>query len=151
MGRLFIIILSIFLATLQNGCNQSAPEKPCPNCIDLAFKIAMVDSTGKKLSGFTVKFINDLMDTAVANDSTSIHWRSDSCYSIFGKSGTYTIEITNENYSPISLSGIVATQNRCGINNTKNLTIIPQKMGLPKSKAEKYIIFKDSVTPGCGS
>lgn len=57
-NKTIIIFALLLLTMLFAGCEKNSPPEPCPLCMDLAFKIFMVDSTGNKLSGFTVKFID---------------------------------------------------------------------------------------------
>jgi hypothetical protein len=91
------------------------------------------------------------MDTTTVCDTTAPGWSRDSSYFIFGKSGYYAIEISGDKYIPILLEGILVTVNRCGINNTRNLEILPQSNGLMKKVSTQYKITKNFVTPGCGS
>jgi hypothetical protein len=145
MIKLLGFIVSMIVTIIFIGCMS------CPDCVDPACSVTMIDSTGNKLNGFTVKFTNDKLDTAIVCDTTAPGWTRDSSYSIFGKSGYYTIEVSSDKYFPVLLKGILVTVNRCGINNTRKLEILPTRIGLMKKSSPQYKIVNDFVSPGCGS
>jgi hypothetical protein len=111
----------------------------------------MVDSSAVKISGFSITFIDDNMDVQIVNDTNQNSWDIDSSYSMYGRSGKYTIKITHKKYYPITLEGIVSTKNRCGDSNTRCLTIVPTEKILLKRSAAGYEISEDFTEPGCGS
>jgi hypothetical protein len=123
----------------------------CADCMSPAFKITMVDSLGVKISGFTITLIDDKLNVQIVNDTNQNYWEMDSSYSIYGKSGTYTIEIIHNKYNPITLEGMVSTKNRCGDSNPRHLTIVPTEKKLSKRSAAGYTISKDVTEPGCGN
>jgi hypothetical protein len=147
MNYKFIVII-LFLM-IASGCLKKEPY-PCPMCEGPAFAITMMDSTGKKLNGFSIRAIRTTGDTLFTNDSLNHMWHGDSSYIIYGGSGIYKTEITSLNYETINIDNITVEGGRCGPN-PRILGIIAKEPKLSKKLNLPYIIAFDSSGVGCGN
>jgi hypothetical protein len=109
----------------------------------------MMDSTGNKLGGFTIKARTTSGETLIVNSLNPI-WQVDSTYVINGNSGLYHLEISNPQYETINIDSVVVQGGRCGPN-ARILGIIAREPRLSKKLNATYIIAFDSSGVGCGN
>jgi hypothetical protein len=142
------IFVSIIFLACTFGC-RIEQSTPCPDCIYPAIEITMMDTNGAKINGFTIKAISTTGDTLFTNDSLG-HSAVESPYFLFGKSGTYKVEITSPKYEDILIDNVNVQGGRCGPN-ARILGIIAEKPKLAKKLNSPYVIALDSTGHGCGN
>jgi hypothetical protein len=142
------LLLAILLSTNLLQCEHKSPD-PCLLCVDPAFVITMLNTTGNKLGGFTVKATMAPGETLITNSSSRI-WEVDSTYEIIGNAGLYNLEISSPQYQTINMDSIRVQAGRCGPN-ARILGIVAQGSRLSKRLSTAYIIAFDSSVVGCGN
>jgi hypothetical protein len=145
--RVFQVFLILYL---MSSCNCTEEFMSCPDCASPAFMFSIIDSSGNKSGGFTIKLIDKSNNMTIINDTSYAYNTHDTSYSIFIRSSNYNIEITRSGYDTVRLNNISVTENRCGIANTREFTIKPEPFGLMKSRVAKFQIVKDTTRMGCG-
>jgi hypothetical protein len=129
------------------GCN-----KTCDNCMSVAFRIRLLDAaTGIPLENALVVAhpSQEISDTA--------HYSAvDTQYVIFGLPGTYSLEISRENYQNFSISGLTVgqwDQDQCDAHsNTIHMTIKAFPASAQKTigaDSASYKIVSSFVAGGC--
>ncbi len=143
-----LLISCLFLMAIFS-CNQEEPYI-CPMCIGPAFEITIMDTTGSKLIGFTIKATYKTGDTLTLSDSTRAFDPRDSTYVFYSAAGIYNLEISNPHYQTITLDSIKVENGRCGPN-ARVLGIIVREPTLSKKLNLPYVIAVDSSKKGCGN
>jgi hypothetical protein len=144
--RNFLFTIAVLFLT-SFCCN-----KTCNNCMSVAFRIKLVDATtGTPLA-------NALVVAHVSQQtSDTAHFAAvDSEYEIFGLPGTYSLDVSQENYQSFSIPGLTVgqwDQDQCNAHaSTVNMTIKVSPASAQKSAAAKtapYEIVRSFASGGC--
>jgi len=142
---------AFLIVCLISNCNCSEEVFPCPGCSSPAFMFSIIDSSGNKSGGFTIRLVDKSNKETIINDTSYAFSTYDTSYSIYINNSNYNIEITRSGYDTVRLKNISFTENRCGGANTRIFTIKPEREGLAKSRNAQFQILKDTTVLGCGS
>jgi hypothetical protein len=145
------IILSIILLISTFECvNQN--NYACPSCSSPTFVVALLDTNGSKLNGFTIKLISAQNETlSIVDTSHSNGYLSpDTMYELYGGNGICKLIISNEKYKSIEIDNLSISHGRCGVN-PRMIRIEPKLNKLAKRSATSYKLLLDSTGLGCGN
>jgi hypothetical protein len=120
--------------------------------MSVAFRIQLVDST----TGIILENALVVAHPSQETSDTGHYSVADSEYVIFGLPGTYSLDVSQENYKSFSISGLTVgqwDQDQCeSHSNTIHMTIKVYPASAPKdaqAKTASYEIVRSFTSGGC--
>jgi len=146
----YIVLISILLISLFECVNQN--NYPCPGCASPTFVVALMDTNGSKLNGFTIKLISAQNETlSIADTSNTNGYLSpDTMYELYGGKGICKLLILNAKYKTIEIDNLSISYGKCGVN-PRIFKVQPEFNKLAKGSTTSYKLLLDSTGRGCGN